>query len=182
VPFIVRSPSGARGAVSQSLVSHLDILPTMLEAADIEQPEMLTGASLLPVLDNPVAQVRDHAIVSFHRFAINNDAWGQFYPIRCITDGRHKLVINLFESDELYDLEEDPYELDNVLAHPAYRETRDELHDRLLEEMDRIRDPFRTFRWGDRSWRRARKNYYLGGTRGNGRGKPAGFPFQVSSA
>jgi uncharacterized sulfatase len=177
-------------------VSDLDIIPTMLDFAGIEKPEMLRGASFRRVIEDGTATraphdaappsneelhaIRRYTQITFHRFAINNDAWGQFYPIRCLTDGRHKLIINLFETDELYDLQDDPFELKNVLEDPAYSNVRRALHDALLDEMDANRDPFRSFRWGARPWRQVREEYYLKGTRGKGRDKPDGFPFQPS--
>lgn len=98
--------------------------------------------------------------------------------MRCATDGRFKLIINLFETDELYDLETDPWELDNIIDAPDSAPQRDRMHDWLLDEMDRIRDTFRSFRWGDRPWRSVRKSFYWGG---EARGRPKGFPFQAGS-
>ena len=43
--------------------------------------------------------------------------------------------------------------------------------------MDRIRDPFRSFRWGHRDWRQVREEFYSG----PGRNRPQGFPFQADS-
>lgn len=177
VPFIVKVPGGPKGAVSDAVVSHLDVLPTMLDLAGESIPESMHGTSLTPVLRDPDATVRDHAFVAFHRFAVNHDDFGEFYPIRCVTDGRHKLAINLFETDELYDLVEDPGERVNLIADPAYATTRDALHDALLTEMDRIRDPFRSYRWAHRPWRQVREAFYHGGAR---RDRPQGFPFEPS--
>ncbi|MCI0408715.1 MAG: DUF4976 domain-containing protein, partial [Acidobacteria bacterium] len=101
-----------------------------------------------------------------------------FYPIRCITDGRYKLAINLLESDELYDLKTDPYETDNLIGHPDYDSVRKSFHQVLLAEMDRIRDPFRSFRWGDRPWHRIRQAFYWGG---EDRPPPEGFPFEPTA-
>jgi uncharacterized sulfatase len=178
VPFIVRVPGGPSGAVSHALASHVDVIPTMLDLAGIERPDCLHGTSLAPVLDDPNGSVQDNVLVSFTRLAINHDDWGEFYPIRCAVGERYKLAINLFERDELYDLLADPYEMNNLIDDPAHAAARDRLHDALLDEMDRIRDPFRSFRWGDRPWRRARQPFYHGGTR---RGRPDGFPFQATS-
>ena len=178
VPFIVRVPGGPSGAVSDALASHLDVIPTMLHLAGIERPEWLQGTSLLPVLHDPTASVRDSVMISFTRFAINHDDYGEFYPIRCVVDERHKLAINLFETDELYDLGTDPYEMHNLIDAEAHAEARDRLHDRLLAEMNRIRDPFRSFRWADRAWRSVGRAFYYGGERRN---RPGGFPFQPTS-
>lgn len=178
IPFIVRMPDGPRGAVSRALVSHVDAIPTLLDLAGIDAPEVLHGASFAPVLRDPSVSARETALVSFTRFAVNHDSFGEFYPVRCLIDGRHKLIVNLFETDELYDLHEDPGETRNVLHEPACAAVRDDLHDRLLAEMDRIRDPFRSFRWGHRDWRRVREAFYTGGQR---RDRPRGFPFQPTS-
>ncbi len=178
IPFIVRLPGGPVGQVSAAPISHVDILPTLIDYAGQESPEVLNGVSLRPVLENPDATVRDAALVNFHRFAINHDNYGEFYPIRSATDGRRKLIINLFETDEFYDLESDPYEMHNIINDGEAAPDRDRLHDWLLDEMDRIRDTFRSFRWGDRSWRSVRKAFYWGG---DARKRPAGFPFQSGS-
>jgi uncharacterized sulfatase len=178
IPFIVRLPGGPTGRVSTATVSHVDILPTLLDYAGHTPPELLNGVSLRPLLEDPDATVRDAALISFHRFAINHDNYGEFYPIRCATDGHHKLIINLFESDEFYDLDTDPYEMHNIIDNPATAGDRDRLHDWLLDEMDRIRDTVRSFRWADRTWRSVRKAFYWGG---KARPRPEGFPFQPTS-
>lgn len=176
VPFIVRLPDGPRGAVSEAVVSHVDVLPTILELAGNERPESLHGVSLLSVLRDPAASVREAAMISFTRFAINHDDWGEFYPIRCLVSDRFKLAINLLDTDELYDLAEDPGELHNLIDDPQSAAARDRLHDALLDEMDRIRDPFRSYHWGDRPWRHARRAFYHSGTRRN---RPRGFAFEA---
>ncbi len=137
IPFIIRVPDIKEGKVSESLVSHIDILPTMLDYTGIEIPESLQGRSIRPILSGTSSSVREHTLISWNRFAINHDMWGEFYPIRCMTDGRYKLSVNLFETDELYDTQEDPYELKNRIGDPALVKVRDSLHDSLIQEMDR---------------------------------------------
>lgn len=179
IPFIVRYPGGPKNMVSHSLVSSLDIIPTMLDAASIEIPELLNGTSILPALKGPETKVHDHAMISFTRFDVNFEGYGAFYPVRAITDGCYKLVINLLQTDELYDLEEDPYEMKNVIYDRRYAEVRDHLHDRLLEEMDRVQDPFRSPKWGIRDWRIAHEMLYFVPAR---RSPPRGFPFQPNTS
>ena len=175
IPLIIRMPGVSGGRTSDAAASHLDIVPTMLDMIGRQRPGSLDGVSQLPVVKNTEQAVRDHAHIGFHRFALNHDDWGGFYPIRCITDGRHKLAVNLFDTDELYDLDRDPLEIENRIEDPESRDIRDFLHDRLLEELDRSRDPFRSFNWGQRTWRSARNLYYFGGVR---RIRPSVFPFQ----
>ena len=175
VPLIIKTPECIGGSVSHSPASHLDILPTMLDLASIRCPDSLQGVSIRPTFIDSNQRPREHALLSFTRFAINHDDWGEFFPIRCITDGRHKLVINLHDTDEFYDLVADPYETTNLLRNNECSDICGELHDALLDEMDRIRDPFRSYLWGDREWRSVRQPYYYGGKRRN---PPLGFPFQ----
>ena len=177
VPFIVRMPGGAKGAVSTSVVSHLDLIPTMLDLAGIDIPASLHGVSILPLLEDPNAKVRDFAMTNFHRFSINFDLFGSFYPIRCATGERYKLVINLLDTDEFYDLEQDPYEVTNLIDSPEHAQIRDRMHDWILEEMDRIRDPYRTFHWSKRSWRDVGDMFYMKQPFAFSN-LPDGFPFQ----
>ena len=62
-------------------------------------------------------------------------------------------MINLLAIDELYDLESDPGEMSNQIAAPHLNATRNALHDRLLDWMNRTRDPFRGYYWERRPWR-----------------------------
>jgi uncharacterized sulfatase len=175
IPFLVKTPGGPRGVATPALASQVDIIPTMLDLAGLPRPPSLHGVSLQPVLADPAASARPHALISFTRFAINHDDWGEFYPIRCLTDGRYKLAINLLDTDELYDLATDPGEETNLIADARHAAARDRLHDALLDELDRIRDPFRSYLWGARPWRTVRQAFYHGGQR---RPAPLGFPFQ----
>ena len=74
-------------------------------------------------------------------------------PIRCVRTGRYKLAVNLLDTDELYDLDEDPGEMKNLIGEPALAHVRDELHDRLLAWQEQRRDPFRGRGWWHRPWR-----------------------------
>ena len=67
--------------------------------------------------------------------------------------GRYKLCINLLSSDELYDLEEDPGEMHNLINAPNTEKIRNKLHDELLDWMIKTRDPFRGYYWERRPWR-----------------------------
>jgi uncharacterized sulfatase len=84
---------------------------------------------------------------------VDHDGFGAFQPIRCVFDGRYKLAINLMTTDELYDLENDPEEMNNLIGADATRDVCRALHDRLLAWMNETRDPFRGYYWGRRAWR-----------------------------
>ena len=73
--------------------------------------------------------------------------------VRAKGDGRYKLSINLMTGDELYDLQNDPVEMNNLILSEQHASLRNQLHDRLLDWMNASRDPFRGYYWGHRPWR-----------------------------
>lgn len=132
-------------------VSHVDLLPTILEFLGLEQSEMLEGESLYHLSGD---SDRRDIFMEFFRFERELDGYLGCQPIRSIFDGKYKLNINLFSTDELYDIETDRYELHNILADVETSEIRNSLHDRLLEHMNETVDPFRGYQWACRPWRR----------------------------
>lgn len=155
IPFIIRPPEEARRAeVVREPVSHVDLLPTMLELAGADVPPLLHGRSLAGVLRGEAPDLGRAVSVQFTRFSINHDGWGGYQPIRCIVRGDEKLVVNLLYTDELYNLAEDPAEMHNLIGNPDWAETRNALHDLLLERMAAMRDPFRGPCWARRPWRK----------------------------
>ncbi len=160
IPLIFRPPQGKAGPRQEDApVSHIDILPTMMALAGIEQPEILPGGNLLE------ASLERGVMVEFNRYEIEHDSFGGFIPVRCWVTDRFKLVLNLFSSDELYDRHGDPQEMHNLIDDPRYAEQRNQLHDALLDYMDRIRDPFRTWQWASRPWRPDAQPRWMGAFR-----------------
>lgn len=154
IPFLVKWPGKApANTVSKELVSHIDLSGTLMEFFGFEIPKTLEGVSMLPMLKDPKASVRKEVFIEWGRYEVDHDGFGGFQPIRCICDGRYKLSVNLMVSDELYDLESDPGEMNNLIDSPEHAALRNDLHDRLLQWMNESRDPFRGYYWGRRSWR-----------------------------
>ncbi len=154
IPFLVHWPDHVpAGTVCPHPVSHIDVTPTVFAAFGLERPAVLEGASLLPCLANPQERVNSAVAIEFGRYEIDHDGFGGFQPMRAWCDGRYKLVLNLMDRDELYDLENDPHELHNAIADPALASARNRLHDGLIAWMDRTRDPFRGWYWVNRPWR-----------------------------
>jgi uncharacterized sulfatase len=153
IPFIVRWPGASpAGAVSQGRVSHIDLVPTLLDYFGMTVPSILQGRSLLPQMRNPAYRTNDFVFMEFNRFEIDHDGFGAFAPIRSVFDGRYKLVINLLDTDEFYDLAADPLELQNRVNDPALTPERERLLDELLAWMNRTRDPLRGPHWARRRW------------------------------
>ena len=154
ITLIVRWPGVTPpGSVCRHIVSHIDLVPTIMQAAGLPVPKLLEGNSMVETLLNPEIKVNDAVFIEFGRYEIDHDGFGGFQPIRAIFDGRYKLVINLLTSDELYDLENDPWENKNLISDQEYSSIRNMLHDRILDWMNNTRDPFRGYYWERRPWR-----------------------------
>jgi arylsulfatase A-like enzyme len=71
-PLLVRYPPMVKpGSRTESLVSAVDLAPTLLELAGVPAPSTFQGKSFLPVLRDPQAKVRDHAFAerNWHVFS-----------------------------------------------------------------------------------------------------------------
>lgn len=90
IPFIVLWPGVSNSMKSHAMVSTVDILPTILDAADIDQSIKVHGKSLRSVCLDEGAPFRDY-LVGEHHF----HARRPFYPRRAIRDNRYKLIHNL---------------------------------------------------------------------------------------
>jgi hypothetical protein len=68
---------------------------------------------------------------------------GEFlYTQRIAITDRFKYVFNGFDIDELYDLQEDPEELQNAIDDAKYARYRDDMRARLYEMMNAVEDPY----------------------------------------
>ena len=167
IPLIIEcplghGPSGERAPRSiDTLVNHIDLLPTLMDLAGMDLPPILEGGSLTPQLAGKEDPDRE-VVVTFQRYEIEHDSWGGFQPVRAIVRGRYKLVLNLLHSDELYDLKSDPGEVRNLIDDPETAAVRDALHDRLLGWMYDKRDPFRGPEWERRLWRDSHRLQWRG--------------------
>ncbi len=121
-PFFIHWPARlAAGRASDRVAAHIDVLPTLLDAARLEVPEGIgiDGRSFLPLLTGETTDWPDRSIViqahrgdlpqRFHNFMVRNQRWKLVHPSGF---GRES-----FDGDpvfELYDMEADPLELEDV--------------------------------------------------------------------
>jgi uncharacterized sulfatase len=181
IPLIIRSPGGAQaGRAESTLVSHIDLLPTMLDLAGLDVPPSLDGESLAPLLKGGPSRPEKDVFIEWNSYDVDNVHRGGFMPARCICSGTHKFVVNLLDTDELYDLQRDPAELENRIDDPEYAAIRERLHDKLVAWMEASHDPFRGPLWEWRPWRKNRKVKWEG--RFNPRRADGYFPPPLSYA
>lgn len=107
LPFLIRPPKEfdfSAGEESGSLVELADILPTIAEIAGAEIPEDVMGKSLIPIIKESSAKVRDF----LH---------GHIDHSHMYHDGRYKYLYFGEDGKELlFDLQNDPEEKENIIA------------------------------------------------------------------
>jgi len=162
MPMLIRWPQlEHRNIASDALIAFTDILPTFLELAGGTIPADRDGQSFKEVLKSPQSDFREYAYgVSEHQ-----NIWiPQVFPSRMVTDGRWKYTRNFnayevheqnFGSnedvnaliragaeknqdipyEELYDLDNDPYELNNLAGNKELAEIKERLVDELYRWM-----------------------------------------------
>lgn len=164
VMLILRGPEPFHGGrVIDSLVSHIDIYPTVCDYLGIERPPFLEGVSLMGLLRGETKLARDEIFAG--------STWHAAYePQRAIRTTRHKYIRRWGErttpvlpntddgpskellirngwaqreiaKEQLYDLVFDPNEANNLLDDPAYAEPLADLRTRLRAWMQDTNDP-----------------------------------------
>lgn len=124
VPLLLAGPGAPTGVVDTP-VSHIDLVPTMLDAARIEPPSdaPLPGLSLLR--PEPLAATERSVFAEYHA----NGSTAASFMIR---HGRHKYVEYIGERPQLFDLDSDPAETTDLAG-------RDDCADVLADCADRLR-------------------------------------------
>ncbi|WP_394199574.1 alkaline phosphatase family protein [Litoreibacter albidus] len=141
VPLIVYDPSekadATRGTVSEELIETIDLAPTFIEIAGGEVPDyILEGRSLLPILHGEAPAWRDYAI-SEYDYSITPAAVALGTSVReshlvMVCDKDWKFMHADGFRPMLFDLKNDPNELNDLGADPAYDAIIDKMYDRLL--------------------------------------------------
>jgi arylsulfatase A-like enzyme len=163
VMLILRGPGGyAGGVVSDALVSHLDVFPTLCEAAGLPYPDWLQGTPL-PTADDADSPERKtvYSEVNYHAAyepmrAVRSARWNY---IRRFGDFRRPMLANIDDSpaksylverglgnrrladEELYDLVFDPEERNNVAGAERHAGTLSEMRKHLERWMRETGDP-----------------------------------------
>lgn len=132
VPLRFAGP-GIPAGRSAALVSHLDLLPTFCAALDVPVEDELWGKALQPVMNGECDAVHDYVASEWY------SEWGfTIEPCRMIRGDRFKYTRYIEGgAEELYDMQDDPYELHNLAADPqsaAIMVEQRVLFERYLEE------------------------------------------------
>jgi len=115
IPLIIRPPAGCDGCVVEELVELVDVTATLADIGGADPPEGCQGRSLLPAFEGGIAGKE------FIRSRISNHS--------AVRDNRYRFTIDVTSNTpcELFDLEEDPDELTNLVNSASHSSVIDRL-------------------------------------------------------
>ena len=131
-PLLIRYPKEIKeGTVVNELVQNLDFAPTMLDFAGVQIPSDMQGESFRSLVNGSTTEWRDAVYYTYYEYPSVH----MVKRHHGIATDRYKLIHFYYDVDEweMYDLEKDPSELNNVYQDPAYAEVKEELHLKLAE-------------------------------------------------
>jgi arylsulfatase A-like enzyme len=135
MPFIIRYPKEIKGgSINDDIVQNLDFAPTFLDFAGIQMPRDMQGRSLRNLLQGKTPpDWRQTAYYHYFEYPAVH-AVKRHYGIRT---QRYKLMHFYYDINawELYDLDKDPHEMNNVYEQATYSAVVKE----LTEELERLR-------------------------------------------
>ncbi len=132
MPLLVKYPKEIKpGTVVDELVQNLDFAPTFLDYAGVDIPEEIQGESFKDLVNGKVDEWREAIYYAYYEYPGEHRV-NRHYGVG--TD-RYKLMHFYYDLDywELYDLEKDPTEMNNIYDDAAYAEVQQEMHKKLEE-------------------------------------------------
>jgi N-acetylglucosamine-6-sulfatase len=134
IPMIATCPELFRaGTKVDRMVLNLDLAPTLLEAAGLRAPAHMQGRSFLPLAQGRDVPWRDHFLYEYF--------WERNYPqtptLHAIRTSRYKFIRyhGVWDTNELYDLEQDPAETRNLIASAAHAQLVEKLGNLLFDTL-----------------------------------------------
>lgn len=137
IPLFMRWPKLIKaGSAVDQFALNIDIAPTLLEIGGAPPPEEIHGRSLVPLLRGEKVLWRDSFLIEYFSDKVFPRMSKMGY--QAVSDERWKYIhyIELGGMDELYDLKDDPYEMNNVIARPHADETVVQMRAKLQQLVD----------------------------------------------
>jgi arylsulfatase A-like enzyme len=140
IPLMMRLPGAIpAGTVEDRVVMNLDFAETILDYAGAEIPSDMQGKSLRPLLEGDVPEGEWRNELYYHYYEYPGPHYVR--PNYGIRTGRYKLIYYYtIDEWELFDLEKDPHELQNMADAPAYQDVKRRLAQRLKDMRSRYED------------------------------------------
>ena len=140
MPFLLRYPSMIKEPqVNQDIITNVDFAPTLLDLAGIEESEVLQGRSFK---QNILGQTPSDWEQAMYYHYYEYPFWHHVQPHYGVRTDRFKLIHFYFDRDvwELYDLKNDPDELNNLISNPEYGTVVEELKSKMTMLQKKYKD------------------------------------------
>lgn len=164
VPMMMQCPNLFPGGTPiEQVVGNIDVGPTILQAAGLKTPAMMDGRSFLDIPNEAPQDWREYFLYVYY--------WEKNFPSTptqfALRGDRFKYITyyGLWDTDELYDLQSDPNEQNNLIHDPGYRDRAKEMENRLYAmlgqeggmdiPMNQPAGGFNNKRWAERGGREA---------------------------
>lgn len=145
VPLLVWAPGLVKpGTVIPQMILNIDLAPTFLDIAGIPEPSQMQGSSFLPLLRGEHPAWRNKVFYEYY--------WEQAFPQTpttfAVRTDKYKYISynGIWDINELYDLEADPYEMNNLIRNKDLEKTGLQLRTELnnwLEQTNGLQIPLK---------------------------------------
>jgi iduronate 2-sulfatase len=125
VPLVMAGPGIAKGADAKSLAEMVDFYPTLADLAGLKTPDYVSGISLAEALRDPSKATRTSALSQYENG----------YSIRTTRYRYTEWGVQGSLGRELYDHDNDPFEMQNLAADPAHSDTIKQLSELLQQRV-----------------------------------------------
>jgi N-acetylglucosamine-6-sulfatase len=145
VPLLAWAPGIIKaGSVIQQMILNIDLAPTFLDIAGITKPSQMQGQSFLPLLKGQNILWRNKVFYEYY--------WEQAFPQTpttfAVRGDRYKYISynGIWDINELFDLQNDPYEMNNLIREKSMEKVGLQLRNDLnnwLEETNGLQIPLK---------------------------------------
>ncbi|MET0363917.1 MAG: sulfatase [Sphingobium sp.] len=136
IPMLARCPAMFGGGKTvEQVVANIDIAPTLLAAAGLETPGHMEGKDMLPLTRGEQVPWRSELLYEYY--------WERNFPqtptVHALREDRYKYVHfhGIWDIDELYDIQADPHETNNLLAAPGHEDLAERMSTKLFDLLER---------------------------------------------
>lgn len=127
VPLLARCPALIKPSTKiKQMVLNVDIAPSILEMAGVKEPKQMQGKSFLPLLKGEQVPWRDKFFYEYY--------WENTFPQTptqfAIRTDQYKFIRSqgIWDIDQLYDIQKDPYEVNNLIRNPQLQDLTKKLN------------------------------------------------------
>jgi N-acetylglucosamine-6-sulfatase len=136
VPLVARCPDLFKpGTVVNQTVANIDLMPTFLETAGARTAAAMDGSSWLGLAQGRTNDWRQSMLYEYY--------WERNFPqtptVHALREDRFKFIryYGIWDVDELYDLQNDPAEMNNLIDDPAHQQTAQRMRNQLFATLEK---------------------------------------------